>query len=105
VSGILKLIGEQMEIEREMIVPAAVTILIVVYKFLVDIQKVDGSPQKIGELIGKTVATIGNEYGFKPEELEQMIQPMPSEGGMKKAANTQRAMQGPLGAMMKKGGI
>jgi hypothetical protein len=104
VSGILKLVIEKMQLEREMIIPAAVTILIIVLKFLADIGKAQADEQSVGKLIGGLTAAIGAEYGFSGEEIAQMTQQMPTEGGMRQGATQQRAQQGPLGQMMQQGG-
>jgi hypothetical protein len=104
VSGILKVVVEKMKLPREMIIPAAVTIMIIVLKFLADIGRAQTDEQSVGRLIGGLTATIGAEYGFSDEEIIQMIGQMPTEGGMRQGATQQRAQQGALGQMMQQSG-
>lgn len=100
VSGLLKIVVEKMQLDREMIIPAAVTIMIIVLKFLTDIGKASAGPDEIGKLAGGLAAVIGAEYGFSADEIAAMTQQMPTEGGMRQGATMQRAKSGPIGAMV-----
>lgn len=102
VSGVLKAVIDKMKLPREMIIPAGVTILIIIVKFLADIGKAQAGPQEIGKLIGGLAVVLGQEYGFADEEIAQMIGQMPTEGGMRGGAVTKKANTGALGSMMRR---
>jgi len=96
VSGLLKVIKDKLKLQDEMIIPAAVTILIILYKFLVDIGKAEEDPSFIGDLIGKVVAAVGSEYGIDPAQLQEMVAGMKQEmgsGPLGKAAGAAPAEQ------------
>jgi len=94
--GLLQMILEKMDIDVDMVIPAAVAVMAIIYKFLIDIGRAKDDPNKFGDLTGKLAAMVAQQFKL-PDDMvrEQMVG---SEGGQQQAPD--RSAMGAIGQMM-----
>ncbi len=71
--AILSMIIDKMDIDSDMVIPAAATIMIALLDFLVKIGKAQPDPNKIGDLIGRLGAVVGQQFKLDPEMVKQQM--------------------------------
>lgn len=99
-AAILSLINERAKLSKEMIGPAAVTVLMVLADFLVYTGRMRADPGLVGRLIGKLLARIAPQYGISADELREMTRSAPSE--QRRGMNAEAARRGLLGKLMQR---
>jgi hypothetical protein len=92
--AILSMIIDKMDIDSDMVIPAAATVMIALLDFLVKIGKAQPDPNKIGDLIGRLGAVVGKQFKLDPAMVQQQM------GGAAAPAQEQPAQpQSKLGAL------
>jgi hypothetical protein len=102
--AILSLVIDKMDIDSDMVIPAAASIMLVILDFLVKIGKAKADPNRIGQLVGKLGAVVGQQFKLDPEMVKQQMggAAAPGQAGPQGGPQPQQPQSklGALGQMM-----
>ena len=93
--AILSMIIDKMDIDSDMVIPAAAAVMMAIMDFLVKIGRAKPDPNKIGQLIGKLGAVVGQQFKLDPEMVKQQMGGQAAQQPQKPQSNI-----GALGQMM-----